>query len=62
MVSVIAVWFDPTEDDAPHREWAKAAWQKLQAEKAGNIITLRVYNLRAQSRRVERIPLGDAAQ
>jgi S1-C subfamily serine protease len=34
----------------------------LQAEKAGNIITLRVYNPRAQSRRVERIRLGDAAQ
>ncbi len=35
MVSVIAVWFDPAEDDVPHREWAETAWRKLQAEKAG---------------------------
>ncbi|HUF36069.1 MAG TPA: Do family serine endopeptidase [Gemmatimonadales bacterium] len=32
----------------------------LQAEKPGSIVTLRIYNPRAQSRRVERIRLGDA--
>jgi serine protease Do len=32
----------------------------LQSEKAGSIVTLRVFNPRAQSRRVERIRLGDA--
>ena len=32
----------------------------LQGEKAGSIVTLRVYNPRAQARRVERIRLGDA--
>jgi serine protease Do len=32
----------------------------LQAEKPGSIVTIRVYNPRAQSRRVERIRLGDA--
>jgi serine protease Do len=32
----------------------------LQAEKPGNIVTLRIFNPRAQSRRVERIRLGDA--
>jgi S1-C subfamily serine protease len=32
----------------------------LQAEKPGNIVTLRIYNPRAQTRRVERIRLGDA--
>ena len=32
----------------------------LQAEKAGSIVTLRVFNPRAQSRRVERIRLGEA--
>jgi S1-C subfamily serine protease len=31
----------------------------LQAEKPGNIVTLRIYNPRAQSRRVERIRLGE---
>jgi S1-C subfamily serine protease len=31
----------------------------IQAEKAGSIVTLRVYNPRAQTRRVERIRLGD---
>jgi serine protease Do len=32
----------------------------LQGEKAGSIVTLRIYNPRAQARRVERIRLGDA--
>ena len=32
----------------------------LQAEKPGSIVTIRVYNPRAQSRRVERIRLGEA--
>ena len=32
----------------------------LQAEKPGNIVSLRVFNPRTQSRRVERIRLGDA--
>ncbi len=32
----------------------------LQGEKSGGIVTLRVYNPRAQTRRVERIRLGDA--
>ena len=32
----------------------------LQAEKPGSIVTLRIYNPRAQNRRVERIRLGDA--
>jgi serine protease Do len=32
----------------------------LQAEKPGSIVTIRVYNPRAQSRRVERIRLGDS--
>ena len=32
----------------------------LQGEKAGGIVTLRIYNPRAQARRVERIRLGDA--
>ena len=32
----------------------------LAAEKPGSIVTLRIYNPRAQSRRVERIRLGDA--
>jgi hypothetical protein len=31
----------------------------LQAEKPGSIVTLRIFNPRAQSRRVERIRLGD---
>jgi serine protease Do len=31
----------------------------LQAEKPGNIVTLRIYNPRAQNRRVERIKLGE---
>jgi serine protease Do len=32
----------------------------LQAEKAGNIVTLRIFNPRAGTRRVERLRLGDA--
>src|SRR4051812_41323058 len=32
----------------------------LQGEKVGSIVTLRIYNPRAQARRVERIRLGDA--
>ena len=32
----------------------------LQAEKGGSIVTVRVFNPRAQTRRVERIRLGDA--
>ena len=32
----------------------------LQAEKPGSIVTLRIFNPRAQARRVERIRLGDA--
>ena len=32
----------------------------LMAEKPGSIVTLRIFNPRAQSRRVERIRLGDA--
>jgi S1-C subfamily serine protease len=32
----------------------------LQSEKPGSIVTLRIYNPRAQNRRVERIKLGDA--
>jgi serine protease Do len=32
----------------------------LQGEKAGSIVTLRIYNPRGQSRRIERIRLGDA--
>ena len=32
----------------------------LQAEKPGSIVTIRVFNPRAQSRRVERIRLGEA--
>ena len=35
LISVIGVWFDPTENDAPHREWTEAAWQKLKSEKVG---------------------------
>jgi S1-C subfamily serine protease len=31
----------------------------LQGEKVGSIVTLRIYNPRAQARRVERIRLGD---
>jgi serine protease Do/serine protease DegQ len=31
----------------------------LQVEKPGSIVTLRIYNPRAQARRVERIRLGD---
>ena len=31
----------------------------IQGEKAGSIVTLRIYNPRAQARRVERIRLGD---
>ena len=31
----------------------------LQDEKPGSIVTLRIYNPRAQSRRVERIKLGE---
>jgi S1-C subfamily serine protease len=31
----------------------------LQAEKPGSIVSLRVYNPRTQSRRVERVRLGD---
>jgi len=31
----------------------------LQAEKPGSIVTLRIYNPRAQNRRVERIKLGE---
>ncbi len=31
----------------------------LQAEKPGTIVSLRIYNPRAQARRVERIKLGD---
>jgi S1-C subfamily serine protease len=34
----------------------------LQAEKAGSIVTLRIFNPRAQARRVERIRLGDVAK
>jgi serine protease Do/serine protease DegQ len=33
----------------------------LMAEKPGSIVTLRIFNPRAQSRRVERIRLGDDA-
>jgi S1-C subfamily serine protease len=32
----------------------------LRTEKAGSIVTLRIYNVRAQGRRVERIRLRDA--
>jgi S1-C subfamily serine protease len=32
----------------------------LQGEKVGSIVTLRIFNPRAQARRVERIRLGDA--
>jgi S1-C subfamily serine protease len=32
----------------------------LQGEQSGNIVTLRIYNPRSQSRRVERVRLGDA--
>ena len=31
----------------------------LQAEKPGTIVSLRIYNPRAQARRVERVKLGD---
>jgi S1-C subfamily serine protease len=31
----------------------------LQAEKPGSIVTLRIYNPRAQNRRVERVKLGE---
>ena len=31
----------------------------LQSERPGNIVTLRIYNPRAQNRRVERIKLGE---
>ena len=34
----------------------------LQAEKPGSIVTLRIYNPRTQSRRVERVRLGDTAK
>jgi serine protease Do len=45
-------------EDKPVRTEADLR-KALQAEKPGSIVTLRVYNPRAQSRRVERIRLGE---
>ena len=34
-VSIINVWFDPTEDPAPHVAWTQSIWEKLRPEGTG---------------------------
>jgi FAD/FMN-containing dehydrogenase len=32
---IVSIWMDPNEDDAPHRQWTRDLWAKVQAERDG---------------------------